>query len=122
KSYCIIGTVEVIVNGARDADHGKVLLARQQAGPGKGPISPNNNQAVDLVLLQAVVSSGTPFLFKKFRTSRSFQESAPRLDDIAYGGGVQFYHVIIYQSVLSTPDPIHFQLVLNSGTHYRTDG
>ena len=121
-AYGGIGAVEVIVDGARQADDGEVEFVGKDARAGERAVAADDDQGVYLVALDHVVGELTSLGRLKLLAPGSLEDSAALLYDIRYVLSAKIHDFIGDESLVSAIDALDFQPTEYSGAGDRTDG
>ena len=117
-----IGAVEVVVDGAGQADAGHVELLRKDAGTRQRTVAANDDQGVDTFLLHVVVGQLAAFGSHEFLAACCLQDGTSHLNDVAYVLAFELFDFTGYQAFVSSVDTFYLKAVVDGCTRHRTDG
>ena len=117
----VVGTGQIVVDGARKAHDGEVKLAGKLAGAAQRAVAADHHQRVNAVFLDNLIGLLTSFNSPELLATRGLEDSAAVVHDAGNILGLQVNDLIFYQAPVATVDALNLKTVINRGTRHRAD-
>src|SRR5690606_4748266 len=117
-----VGAVDVVVDGARDADDLDALLAFESQGAPEAAVPADDHQAVDAAPGQDLSAAGATGWLEEPLAAGGAQDSAAALDDVGDAARAQLDDVVVDQALVATVDARDSDAVMDGGAHHSSDG
>ena len=99
-----VGAKEVVVDGARRADHGIPVLVVQLRGATKRAVAANGHERVDAVLFQVPGRPGAAFFGAEFLRARALQDGSAGLHNVRHRAAVHLDEVALDHALVAAAD------------------
>ena len=117
-----VGSGDVLIDGARQADTGDIEFGAQLMGAAKGAVTADDDEAIDTELFQVGVCLFAAFMFEEFLAAGGLEDGAAALDDIGHASGVHGDDIVLDHSAITAHDAKYLHSIIYSGTNNGTDG
>lgn len=109
KADGIIGAVEVVIDGSRQAYHGYGVFLRKDVGTPEAPITAHDDQGLDIALGKVLVGFAAAFRGAELLGAGGFEDGTPPVYDIPDGSKVHGAEFVLNQAIVAPynpPDPV----------------
>ena len=114
--------VEVVVDGAGQADDRDVVLAGEGLGPGQGAVPSDHHQGVDAEFLDVLEGLGAPLRGAELVAAGGLEDGTAALDGVADAGAGELLDVAHDQTLPAAVDAEHAPAFVDGGAGDGADG
>ena len=118
----VIGTCQVVVDGAGYSHDGEIKLAGKLAGAAQRTVTANDHQRVDAMLLDDLISLFAAFHRLEILATGGLQDGTAMVHDAGNTLGLQVNDLIFYQTPVAAVDAFYLKSVVNCRSGDRADG
>ena len=117
-----VGAVQVVVDGAGQADHREVELVGKDARAGERAVAADDDDGVDAVAACHVVGQLAAFGGLELLAARRLEDGAAALDDVGDVLGVEVNDFVGDEAAVAAVNALDLETVENCGAGDRADG
>ena len=114
--------VEVVIDSAGQADDGEVVLPGEELGAGEGAVAADYDEGVNLGFHHILVGYLSAFRRHKGTAAGGFEDGSAALDGVGYAGGCEFHELFFNESLVTSHDAHHVEIVETGRAGDGTDG
>ena len=119
-SYGAVGTVQVIVDGARQPYAGNIELFGKDARACQRAVAAYHHQGIDAALLHVLVCMLSSLGRLKLAAACCLQYGTAALDDVTHVLGGELLYLIVDETLITTEDSHHPEVIGNGCSCHRT--
>ena len=120
-SYRVVSAVEVIVYRTRKADAAQIVLLSEVARTRQRTISTNDDERIDIVSYQVLISFFPTFVGHELFRAGRLQDSTAGANDTTYILCSKITDFTVDQTVVASINSFDFKSIVNTSTGHRTD-
>ena len=102
----VVGAVEVVVDGAGDADALDAVLEDEFVEAVERAVPADDDEAVDVAFLDGLVRLLSSFRGEEAWAACGLDDGAAVFDDVADGGGGEWFHVVVDEAFVAAFDAV----------------
>ena len=121
KADGIVGTDDIVVDGAGDAYHGDAPLAQILRAP-EGAVAADGHDAVQSQQLAGVIGLLLPCFGTELVAAGGIQDGAAPVDDAADAGAVHLHEVAVDETLPAPANAHHLNAPAQGAAHHGADG
>ncbi len=115
----VVGTVDIVVDGAGEADDREAVFLPQVMRSVEGAVAPNRHQPFDPSLSQLLRCHRPAFGVEELLAARGLDDGAAKLDDVRDGGRVHLLELASQHTLVATMDADHPPPFMDRRANYR---
>ena len=105
---------EVVVNRTGDADNRDIILLREQASASKRAITADDDQGINLLFLNGIVGTLTPFGSLELLAASGFENRTSALDNTAHILGSKLLYFVVHEAFVAAENSFDADVVSDS--------
>ena len=117
-----VGTIQVVVDGARQTDTRHIELLGKLQGTCQRAVTANHHQSVDAFFLHVFIGCLASLGSTELLAASSLQDRTSQLDDVTHVLTLEFNNLACHQTFITSIDTFYLQSVIDGATGHRTDG
>ena len=117
-----VGAIEIVVDGAGQADDRDVVLTGQFLRSGERAVAADDDQRADMILFQGLIGLVAPFHRTEFIAAGRLEDGAAALDGVAHRFAGELLDLAVDESLPPPVDAVDFQAFEDGGAGDRADG